>query len=434
MSESQPTYKNPLLWVSTSYLAMGLIYTSVSAVANIMFSNLGMSNAEAAAWSSAFVFPYVIKPLWAPLIEIYKTKKFFVILMQFLLSALVFGTALALRLPGDTWIMPVLVLLGLSGFLGATQDIASDGVYVTTLSPKEQARFSGIQGFFWQGGPVVASGLLVWVSGKLNDRWHDWGASWMAIFAVIAGLMAVLGAYHLRMLPSGAKADDAPETVREAMSTYVEAFASFFKKKDILLMILMAFFFRFGYGFVEKIGPLFMLGDVATGGLGLNNQLVGKINGVVGTSAFMAGSVLGGLIVAKLGLKRMLLFLCLCMNVPNVVFVYLSQTQTSSIPVVAALVGIDKFFWGIGAVGLIVYMMQQVSPGRFRTAHYTFATAIMGLNMMLTGVVSGKLQEMLGYKAFFLFVLAGAIPSLLVTILAPFHNPESGTEAAPAAS
>jgi PAT family beta-lactamase induction signal transducer AmpG len=423
--EPKPAYKNPFLWVPTSYLAMGLIYVTVSGVANIMFKNLGMDNAKAAFWSSLFILPYTLKPLWAPVIELYKTKKYFVLLTQFILVAMVVGVALSLRLPGTSYMVPLLVLLALTGILGATQDIATDGVYVTTLNPAEQAKYLGIQSMCWNAGPILANGILVRASGMLHKDSGSWNQAWMVVLLIIAGLMATMAFYHIRMLPQGSKALDAPKSVTDGLKSFVHAFSTFFQKKDILLMVLFAFFFRFGYGFLEKMGPLFMIDSRENGGLGLSNEALGDINGTFGTGAFMAGSLLGGLFVSKLGLKRTLLTLCLCMNVPNAVFVYFAYALPDSFALVATAVTIEKLFWGFGAVGLMIYMMQQVAPGPYRTAHYTFGSALMGLNMMLTGMLSGTIQEMLGYKAFFIAVLAAAIPSIIVTLMAPFHHPDS---------
>jgi PAT family beta-lactamase induction signal transducer AmpG len=428
MSQGKAGYANPFLWVPTSYLAMGLIYVTVSGVANIMFKNLGMENAQAAFWSSLFILPYTIKPLWAPVVELYKTKKFFVLLMQFLLVGMVAGVAFALRLPGADYLVPVLIMLGMTGLAGATQDIASDGVYVTTLGPAEQAKYLGIQSMCWNAGPILANGVLVRLSGMLHATSGDWKQAWMIVILIIAGLIAAIAIYHVKLLPHGAKALDAPKSFSDAMHTFGHAFVTFFQKRSIWLMILFAFFFRFGYGFLEKMGPLFMIDARANGGLGLTNEALGDIYGTFGTGAFMAGSILGGLYVAKRGLRRTLLLLCLCMNIPNVVFVYLSQTLTQSYPLIATIVTIEKFSWGFGAVGLMIYMMQQVAPGPYKTAHYTFATAFMGLNMMLTGMVSGAIQQWIGYKVFFILVLVAAIPSILVTVYAPFHHPGSEFE------
>jgi PAT family beta-lactamase induction signal transducer AmpG len=248
----------------------------------------------------------------------------------------------------------------------------------------------------------------------------------MMVLFVIAALIGLIALYHTRLLPPGAKAPDAPKSFGDAMHTFRDAFATFFQKKDVLLMIGFAFFFRIGYGFLDKMIPLFMIDAQAKGGLGLTNESLGDIYGTFGTLAFMAGSILGGLFVAKQGLRRTLLILCLCMNVPNVVFVFLSQTQTQSYPLIASLVTVEKFSWGFGAVGQMIYMMQQIAPGPYKTAHYTFATAFMGFNMMFTGMISGQLEEWAGYKIFFICALvAASIPSLLATRLAPFHHPDS---------
>jgi len=426
MNGGKASYPSPFFWVPTSYLAMGLIYSTLANVANIMFKNMGLDNAQAAFWSSFFVLPYVIKPLWAPTVELYKTKKFFVIGAQCALVIVVASVALALRLPGKSFMLPVIVLFIVIGLVGATQDIASDGVYVTTLSPAEQAKFIGIQSLCWNGGPVIANGVLVHVSGVLYQATGNWGQAWMIVLFMIAALIGLIALYHAKLLPPGARALDAPKSFGDAIHTFGHAFATFFQKKDILLMIVFAFFFRFGYGFLDKMIPLFMIDAQAKGGLGLTNESLGDIYGTFGTLAFMAGSILGGLFVARRGLRRTLLILCLCMNVPNAVFVFLSQLQTQSYPLIASLVTVEKFFWGFGAVGQMIYMMQQIAPGPYKTAHYTFATAFMGFNMMFTGMISGQVEEWVGYKAFFILALvAASIPSLLATLFAPFHHPDS---------
>ena len=156
--EAAPAYKNPFLWVPSSYLVMGLVYITVGALANIMFSRMGMPNDQAAFWSSILGFPYTFKFLWAPALELYKTKKFFVVLMQFLIGGALAGVAVAVRLPGTTWIPPVLGLFAITAILGATQDIGTDGVYVTTLAPKEQAKYLGFQSMCWNGGALLANG------------------------------------------------------------------------------------------------------------------------------------------------------------------------------------------------------------------------------------------------------------------------------------
>lgn len=425
MNDTKPSYPNPFLWVPSSYLAMGLIYVTVGSVANVMFKNMGMDNTSAAFWSSILAFPYTFKFLWAPVLELYKTKKFFVVLMQFVLAASIAGVAFALRLPGKSWLLPVLVLLAISAILGATQDIGSDGVYVTTLPPKDMAKYTGFQSMCWNAGFLLAAGPLIHFSGVLHERTGSWGSSWMVIMLVIACLMVLAGIYHTRLLPPGAAALDAPKTLGQAMSSFGHTFATFFQKKDVVRLVAFAFLYRSGFGLIDKMGPLFMIDDRAKGGLGLSNQMLGDINGTFGTGAFIVGSLVGGWLVSRVGLRKSLLALCLCLNVPNVTFLILSQALPSNYYVIAGIVTFEKLGWGIGCVGHMIYMMQQIAPGPYKTAHYTIATALMGACMMLTGAVSGYLENRVGYQWFFIIVLLAAAPSIVVTLMAPFHHPDS---------
>jgi MFS transporter, PAT family, beta-lactamase induction signal transducer AmpG len=418
-------YPNPFLWVPSSYLAMGLIYVTVGSVANVMFKNMGMDNAKAAFWSSLLGFPYTFKFLWAPALELYRTKKFFVVLMQFCIAASIMGVAFCMKLPGLAWLTPALTLLAVSAIFGATQDIGADGVYVTTLPPREMAKYTGFQSMCWNAGFLLAAGPMISLSGVLHERTGSWGSAWMVIMLTISGLLFLAGFYHSRFLPSGAKALDAPRSFGDAMRSFRHTFATFFKKKDIWLMVAFAFFYRTGFGLIDKMGPLFMIDDRAKGGLGLSNQMLGNINGTFGTGAFIVGSLVGGWFVSRWGLKKSLIFLCLALNIPNVTFLVLSQTLPTNYYVIAGIVTLEKLGWGIGCVGHMIYMMQQIAPGPYRTAHYTFATALMGACMMTTGAVSGYIEGRVGYQWFFIIVLIAAVPSILVTLLAPFHHPDS---------
>ena len=298
-----------------------------------------------------------------------------------------------------------MALLAITALLGATQDIGTDGVYVTTLAPKDQAKYLGFQSMCWNAGALLAKGPFVSVSGVLNASTGSWATAWMMIMLGIGALTFLGAIYHLRMLPPGARADHAPRNLGDAMKTFGDAFATFFQKRDILRLIAFAFFYRFAYGLLDKMGPLFMKDSRANHGLGLSNQALGGIYGTFGSGAFIVGSLIGGWIVSRAGLKRTLLILCLCLNVPNVTFLILSQTMPTSNAVITAIVTIEQLGWGIGAVGHMIYMMQQIAPGPYQTAHYTFATALMGACMMITGAVSGSIQTAVGYQWFFIIVL-----------------------------
>lgn len=414
---------HPILWVPTSYFGMGTIYMTVTLVTTVMYKNLGMTEEQAAFWASALGFPYVVKFLWAPLLEMFRTKKFFVVSMQFAIG-LVFALAgAALKLP--SFVSITLALFFVAGIFGATQDIAADGVYVTALNRREQARFTGFQSLCWSIGPIFASGVLVRFSGTFHDGGMDWASSWQLICLIIAGTLALLALYHLRFMPAGAKAADAPESAGAAMRTTADAFRSLFRKNGIWLMLAFAYLYRFGQGLLDKVGPLFMMNDRASGGLGLSNQLLGDINGTYGMLGFLAGGLLGGLFVARKGLNtKILFFLCCMMNVPNFTYIYLGTAQPESVVLIGTAVTAEKFGFGFGAVGHMIYMMQQLAPGKYKTAHYAFGTALLGFCMMSTGMVSGYIKSWLGeatYVPYFWFVMVATIPSFVVTWLAPFN-------------
>jgi PAT family beta-lactamase induction signal transducer AmpG len=426
---------------------MGTVYVTITSMSNILFLNMGLPVKDAAWLSSTLGLPYTLKPLWAPLLGMYKTNKFFVVLMQIILAALIGSTAVLLNLP--TWVPPVVTLMAFAAFAGATMDIVTDGVYVS-LPATEQAKFTGFQSLFWSIGPILATGVFIRLSGTLYNSTHSWSSAWMIVLLGIAAMIGALSLHHSWVLPPGSKAQDAPKSIGEAVTTFGVTFASFFKKKGIWLMIAFAFLYRFGVGLLDKIGPAFIIAKKdltpdearvyaekagmtveeamkAFSGLGLSNEVLGDLNGTVGTAAFMIASLLGGWFVAKLGMKKpTLLVLCLALNIPNLTFVYLSQARPTSLTTIGIVVFIEKFGWGFGAVGHMLYMMQQIAPGPFRTAHYAFATAFMGLCMMTTGIIAGTVQEKLGFPAFFWFVMAGAIPSILATVFAPFNQPPNG--------
>ncbi|WP_295748525.1 MFS transporter [Undibacterium sp.] len=423
---------SPLFWVPTGYFTMALTYMTLTSVTAIMFKNMGMDNGKAAEYASYLILAYTIKPLFAPFVEMYKTKKFFVICAQVLVGLGFFGVALAMSLPNY---MPVLMLLfwGLS-FLGATQDIASDGVYVTSLDSKTQSLYCGIQGLSWNIGPIIASGGLVYLSGKLHSEvfQHDpqvfgpeWVDAWRIVFFIVAAVTVLMAFWHMRVMPDGAKAENTPTSASAVWYIMSDSFKTFFQKRDVWLMIAFAFLFRLSIGFLEKIGPFFMVDPVAKGGLGLSNELLGIIYGTYGLIAVLAGSLLGGVFLARRGLQPSLFLLCCAVNLPNVTFLIMSIYQPSNLLLITAGVAIEKFFFGFGGVGFMIYLMQQLAPGKYTTTHYAFGTGLMGLCMMLTGVISGHLQQLLGYTSYFVFVMLATIPSFLVCWFAPFHQKEA---------
>jgi PAT family beta-lactamase induction signal transducer AmpG len=423
--------RSPLLWVPTGYFTMALGYTMLCSVTAIMFKNLGMDNGQAAAYSSMLILAYTIKPLFAPIVEMYRTKKFFVLCTQFAIGLGFFGAALAMQLPN--YMAVLLPVFWAMSFIGATQDIASDGVYVTSLDARAQSLYCGVQSLSWNLGPIVASGALVYLSGRLHTEvfHHDarafgpeWMQAWQVIFAIVGAITVVMALWHARVMPDGARAEHAPANFSGALAILRDAFVTFFQKRDVWKMVAFAFLFRLSIGLLEKIGPFFMVDGAAKGGLGMSNEQLGIVYGTWGLAAVLLGSLLGGWFVAKRGLRRTLFILCCAVNIPNVTFLIMSIWLPSSVPGIAAGVMIEKFFFGFGSVGFMIYLMQQLAPGKYATTHYAFGTGLMGLCGLVTGVISGHLQEALGYVQYFGLVMVATIPSFLATWFAPFHHAE----------
>jgi MFS transporter, PAT family, beta-lactamase induction signal transducer AmpG len=394
---------------------------TVSLVAGIMYKNLGLSNEDIALYTGSMYLPWVVKPLWAPVVEMFRTKRFFVLAMEAAMMVTLGCVAMSLTLPA--YLGPSLAFLWITGFASATQDVAADGVYISSMSAKDQAAFAGVQGVCWNIGRILAAGVLVSFTGLLHDRMGlGWPRAWMVVMTVLSGIMGAAFLWHLNVLPSGEAAKDAPKSASEALRVFGDAFATFFQKKQIWLMLAVVFFYRFGEGFIEKIGPLFLLDGREIGGLGLDNVALGNINGTFGTVGFVSGALLGGALAARVGLRRSFLFLAFALNVPHITYFLLSQILPTSRTLITAVVTVEKLGYGIGSVGHMLYMMQQLAPGRYRTAHYAFATGVMGLCMMSTGVVSGYLQHALGYRSFFVLVLAASVPPVVLAWIAPFRD------------
>lgn len=418
--------RHPLLWMTTLYFAMGVPLNIVAVVAAIMYKNLGLSNTQIALYTGSMYVAWVVKPLWSPFVDMYRTKKFFVLFTE-LAIALGLG-AMALALPLDGWLPLTVGLFWILAFLSATQDIAADGVYINSMSAQQQSKYIGVQGICWYAGKILATGLLVSVTGYLHSEENGLGLSWVHAWMIVMGILGLtmfaLAVWHRFMLPSGGEAavlEDSNSGFKHVVHEFGDVFSSYFKKKNILMMLLFVIFYRLAEGLLEKMTPLFLIDERGVGGLGLDNVAVGNIMGTFGSVAFMLGALLGGIIVSRFGLKRSLLFLCVMLNVPNLAFVYLSYALPTNVPWITTVITIEMFGYGIGSVSLMLYMMQQIALGPYKTAHYAISTGFMALTMMLSGMVCGAIQEAVGYKWFFIMVMIATIPSFVITWFAPFH-------------
>jgi PAT family beta-lactamase induction signal transducer AmpG len=416
----------PAAWVPTAYLAEGIPFAMVIWVAGTMFKDLGRSDTEITVGTASIGIAWSLKPLWAAFLDMGRTKKFWVLVTEAVAAALLGMAALALPLAG--YFHVILALLWVLAFASATQDICVDGVYITALDGKEQAAWIGAQGMCWNGGRIFATAAVVWFASAMKEAGHDAKTAWAYALGLSAAMMGGLGVYHYFVLPAGS-IPRRPADAAEVFASFVDAVRAFFAKKQIWGMLIFVFLYRTGEGFLLVEAPLFMQSSLRDGGLGLTLAQKSMIDGTVSTVVSIIGGLLGGAFVSRFGLRRTLLVLAICLNVPHLCYVLLSHAASidhaPSMPVVYALVSIEKFGYSFGFVGNMLYMMQQLAPGKYKMTHYAFATALMNLVLVPTQMVSGPLAEHLGYRTFFLFVLVASIPSVIAAARAPFPNPSS---------
>ena len=417
MSLRKINRRSPWCWIPTLYFAEGIPYVAVMTIAVILYKRMGVSNTEIALYTSWLYLPWVLKPLWSPFLEMFKTKKYFVVATQ-MVTGVAFGLV-ALSLPLPDFFCYAIAFMGVIAFSGATHDIAGDGVYLTELNATMQAKYIGWQGAFYNLAKILTNGGLVYLAGSLKDSISIVHA-WMVIMGICAAIMVVLSLYHVRMLPSGGAASGDVRTVKDAMHMLWEVIRTFFQKKYIVWYICFIILYRFAEGYAMKIVPLFLKAGIDQGGLGLPVQEIGIIYGTFGAAAFVLGSILAGYYISALGLRKTLFSLCCVFNIPFVVYLLLAIYQPSNVWVIGSAIVFEYFGYGFGFVGLTLFMMQQVAPGKHQMAHYAFASGIMNLGVMIPGMMSGYLSDWLGYRNFFIWVLVATIPAFLVTWFVPF--------------
>ena len=431
----QPTRTRPATWVPTLYFAEGLPFYAVNYMALFFYQDMGVKNAMTTLVISLLAWPWTLKPIWSPLLEMYKTKKFFVLLLQFVGGVSLVLLALSLNLSG--YFRYSVAILAVLGFCSATHDIAADGIYITSLSSKEQAAYLGWQGGFYNLARIFSMGGLLWLIGALGERFGRANVAaptvraWVIVFGGLGLVLVGLSLYHARMLPKGGE-ERHMQSFRQMARTFADVVVSFFRKPSIILLLIFIFLYRAGEGQVIKVGPLFLRAARAGGGLGLSFKEVGTIYGTFGSGAFILGSILGGYFTSWLTLKRALPWLILILNFPMLAYWYLSLALPTNPILITAAMSVEMFGYGFGFVGVILLMMQEIAPGNYQTAHYAFANALMNLGVILPGAVSGWIQSKLGYTHFFVWVIIAAAPALILSRFIPIRGGVTGPPATPA--
>ncbi|MRX74696.1 MFS transporter [Pedobacter petrophilus] len=395
---------------------MGLPFVALSGASSIMYKNMGVSDTKIAFWTSLIMLPWTIKPLWGPFLELYRSKKFFVYFTQ-LLTGLLFGL-LALTLQMDHFFSFSIAILTVIALSGSTHDTAADGIYLDELNAKQQAKFVGWQGAFYNIAKVLSGGVLVYLAGELEKKIGIPNA-WMVVMFIYGIIMVLLGLYNMRAIPSGKESENI-HSLKDGFKTLKDVVITFFQKKNIWFSLCFIVFYRFAEGQAIKITPLFFKASRALGGLGLSTSEIGLLYGVFGSIAFVLGSLIAGYFVSNKGLnKKTLLILCAFFNLPFAAYAFLAITMPTNLYIIASAVAIEYFGYGFGFVGLILFIMQNIAPGKYKMAHYAFASGLVNLGFLLPSMISGLLSDYLGYKTFFIWVLIATIPAFIVTWLVP---------------
>ncbi|MCQ2058829.1 MAG: MFS transporter [Bacteroidaceae bacterium] len=392
----------PFSWIPTLYFAEGLPYVLVMTVSILMFKQLGISNTDIALYTGWLYLPWVIKPLWSPFIDIFKSKRWWILLTQFLIATGLAG--IAFLIPTTNFFRWTLAIFWLLAFSSATHDISADGFYLLSLNSGEQSLYVGVRSTFYRIAMITGEGGLLMLCGLFEKKCGDATRAWSITFLIAAGLMLLIALYHCASLPHCETELSCRPTARYIWDELIETFASFFKKPDFFAGLLFILFYRLPEALLSVSTKLFLVDSPADGGLGLTTGDVGLIQGTIGVIALLAGGILGGIAISKKGLGYWIWPMILAISVPDVVYLVLSCFPTDNIAVVGALVGVEQFGYGFGFVAYTMYLMY-FAQGEYRTSHYAFCTGLMALGMMLPRMISGIMQEFLGYRMFFAVVM-----------------------------
>ena len=408
---SVPATRNPWAWIPTLYYAQGIPYVVVMTLSVVLYKNLGVSNTDIALYTSWLYLPWVIKPLWSPLVDMFGTKRRWIWVLQFVIG--VAFALVALTLPGPKFFQLSLAVFWLMAFASATHDIAADGFYLLAMPTGQQAAFVGVRSTFYRLATLSAQGGLVYLAGLLQDRTGNVAHAWSLVFGLLAAVFVAVAAYHFFALPKPA-ADRVTVEGDGFVREFFAVFAGFFRKPGIGATLAFLLLYRFAESQALKLVSPFLLDKPEVGGLGLTTQQVGIVYGTVGIIALTLGGILGGVVISVRGLRRMIWPMILIMHVPNLAFLALAVFKPASLWLVGSALAVEQFGYGFGFTAYMLYMMM-VAEGPHKTAHYAICTGFMALGMMLPGMAAGWIQDHIGYVNFFTWVLVATIPSFAAT-------------------
>ena len=425
---------SPWAWIPTLYFAEGIPYVAVMTISVILYKQMGLSNADITFYTSWLYLPWVIKPLWSPLVDLVKTKRWWILIMQLLIGAALGGVAFTI--PTNFWLQGTLFFFWIMAFSSATHDIAADGYYMIALDEHDQSLFVGIRSTFYRLATIIGSGVLVMIAGALQERFgQSIPLSWSLMFYGACALFVALWLWHSAVLPRvkegattavsvGEKQCLEPEAEQKSMLGLIVDFFTKFPVKETVIGILFMLLYRMPEGLLAKVSALFLVDNTSVGGLGLTAEQYGLVQGTVGVIGLTLGGIIGGICAGVGGLKKWLWPMVCAITLPDAVYIYLSYSLPDNLYIVNACVFVEQFGYGFGFTAYMLYLIYY-SRGNYKTSHYALCTAFMALSMMIPGLFAGQLQEAVGYQSFFLIVMACCIVTFIMAALIKI-DPEFG--------
>ncbi|MCR5316324.1 MAG: MFS transporter [Bacteroidaceae bacterium] len=423
-------FVKPWAWVPTLYLGESLPFSAVMLLSVIMFKDFGLSDGQITVYTGWLGLPWVIKPLWSPFIDNFKTKRWWILTMQF-----VMGIALAIvafTIPTAYWLQCSLALFMLIAFASATHDVSADGFYIIGLDNHDQELFVGVRNSFYRIGMMLGQGGMVTLQAVIalaltssgdKDSYQN-SIAWAIVFVVMALFMVLLGLFHSFALPPVEQPLHDKFEIKTQLIEFWNTIKVFCHKPHIITALLFILLFRLPEGLLTKIVPLFLTRSMAEGGLEMDKVDFGLIYGTLGVIGLLLGGILGGWAISKWGLKKCLWPLVLCITLPDIVYVYLSYVFTDNIWVIGSCVCIEQLGYGLGFAAYTLYLVH-FSRGERSTAVFAICTAGQYLGgVMLPGMVSGLISENVGYQTFFLIVMAFCLVTFAVTALVKVKDDE----------
>ena len=406
-------FASPWAWVPTLYFAEGIPYVAVMIISLIMYKRMGLSNTDITLYTSWLYLPWVIKPFWSPVVELLRSKRWWIVSMQLLIGAALGGVAFTI--PTSWWLQGSLCFFWLMAFSSATHDIAADGFYMLALDSHRQALFVGIRSTFYRIATIFGQGLLVMLAGNLEVLTRNVRYSWSLMFYFLAGLFIALWLWHGAVLPRPSEDEERSAVgIRQLFSQLASTVVTFFREPQVCAGLCFMLFYRMPEGLLAKVSALFLIDAVHKGGLGLSPAEYGLVQGTVGVVGLTLGGILGGLAAGRNGLKRWLWPMVMAITLPDLVYVYLSFALPQQLLIVNCCVFIEQFGYGFGFTAYMLYLIYY-SQGEHKTSHYALCTALMALSMMIPGLFAGALQEWVGYQWFFIIVVLSCVLTYVVT-------------------